>query len=433
MTGELDGYWPSRWPAEDGGPARRQTPSTESAFSLTGTGHVATSRSVFGANMIVTRDPGEVYLQGNTIGVPDTTSWVERIDPFTLEPEVRSPDLPGGPFWAGGIAAHRNGFLYITHARFCHKLDPITLEPVASCELPRPRPYNSLLILPDGHLVMKDFCGGSGLHAITNGDPGTELIVLEPDGLSPVASLVLDEGSIARLSAHVDAGSDTVPICVVGDASLHMITWDPAAQSLTATHPPRPYLTLEGQTFGWDAVIADGSAWFMDNGEGTALFGPSFRGKGTSTAPLHLVRFDLADPDIPPTLTEVCGLPNGIIANTPLVDPSRKIALAYDSSNSVMTAWRYGEARDALEPIWSEPRNHGGHLLLDDAAGLVLAFDFDHDRGRDQATILDITTGEVLDRIDTGSPVQAVLFPAPGWHDDLYTCSFTTVTRLHRP
>jgi hypothetical protein len=48
-----------------------------------------------------------------------------------------------------------------------------------------------------------------------------------------------------------------------------------------------------GQTFGWDAVIEDGFAWFLDNGDGTRGFGPSFRGKGVSTAPLHLVRVPL--------------------------------------------------------------------------------------------------------------------------------------------
>lgn len=74
MTGavdpELDGYWPSAWPAEDGGPTRRQTPRPGTGFSLTKPDHQATSRNAFGASMIVLRDPGEVYLQGSTIGGP---------------------------------------------------------------------------------------------------------------------------------------------------------------------------------------------------------------------------------------------------------------------------------------------------------------------------------------------------------------------------
>jgi hypothetical protein len=39
-------------------------------------------------------------------------------------------------------------------------------------------------------------------------------------------------------------------------------------------------------------------------------------------------------------------------------------------------------------------------------------------------------TSDELGRVDTGSPVQSLLFCAPGWHDDAYVVSFTTVTRL---
>jgi len=57
----------------------------------------------------------------------------------------------------------------------------------------------------------------------------------------------------------------------------------------------------------------------------------------------------------------------------------------------------------------------------------------DHDRARmsDQIVILDIATGRERLRVDSGSPVQSVLFGAPGWDRDLYLCSFTTLTRVH--
>ena len=49
-----------------------------------------------------------------------------------------------------------------------------------------------------------------------------------------------------------------------------------------------------GQTYGWDAVLALGAAWFLDNGEGSERYVGTFRGQGISSAPLHLVRVDLA-------------------------------------------------------------------------------------------------------------------------------------------
>ncbi|HUF84399.1 MAG TPA: hypothetical protein VMQ81_07395, partial [Acidimicrobiia bacterium] len=144
------------------------------------------------ATMVVLREPGEVYLQGNTIG-PDSVSFVEQIDPVSLEPLARSPDLPGGPFWPGGIAAHANGSLYVTYGRWCHRLGP-DCSLLASRELSQPRPYNSLLILPDGNLVMKDLdidCANKA-----------HLSVLERDRLEPVVDAVeVPEPSISRISA----------------------------------------------------------------------------------------------------------------------------------------------------------------------------------------------------------------------------------------
>jgi len=62
--------------------------------------------------------------------------------------------------------------------------------------------------------------------------------------------------------------------------------------------------------------------------------------------------------------------------------------------------------------------------------GELLTGDHDPARHAEQAVVLDIATGVELARADTGSPVQSVLFPAPGFGRDLYTCSFTTVSRL---
>jgi len=382
--------------------------------------------------MVVLRNPGEVFLQGNTMGGVNTTAWVERLHPETLATELRSPDLPGGPFWAGGIAVHANGDLYVTYGRYVHRVNPHTLEPIASCELPRERPYNSAVILPDGCLALKDFCGGSGAHAIGDGAQGSELLILSPDDLSILARRELPEGSIARLSAYTDSEGSPV-VLAVGDQHLHQIKWDATNETLTPAAAPRRYLRNQGQSFGWDAVVADGSAWFLDNGEGTSMFGPSFSGKGQATDPLHLVRIDLEHPDRDATLTEVCGLAGGIIANPPLISSSRKIAMGYDSGNGMLAAWSYSDDSTAdLVPLWTRHQHHAGHMLLDEPNGLALTFDYDHDRMMDVAVVLSLESGEEVHRNDTGSPLQAVLFPAAGWADDVYTVTFSSVTRLGR-
>lgn len=434
MSDELAGYFPSPWPAEDGGPTRRQAPrpaasaGSPDGFDLSGTRTLqATSRHVFAPTMCVLRQPGEVFLLAHTVG-PDTISWVERIHPESLETITRSPDLPAGPFWPGGIAAHADGSLYVTYGRFCHRLDPDTLEVMASQVLPRERPYNSLVVLPGGQLVMKDIGGGVGINRLTEGVTGSEVIVLEPGSLEPLARLELPEGSIARLSAMGD------DIYVVGESTCFRVVFDAGAARLQLDAAWRPqYRNLPGQTYGWDIVLSGGSGWFLDNGEGSEEFGGHFRGRGKSSAPLHLVRVAIGDATTgePVEMAEVCGEPGGVIANPPAVDADRRIAVGYDSGHGVLTAWSYDDDRPGLEPLWQRHQDHGGHMLRYPASGQLLTYDYDAARGTDQAVLLDISTGDELARVDTGSPVQCVLFPCVGWSDDAYVCTLATVTRLH--
>ena len=155
MSNQPAGYWPSPWPGEDAGPARRQIPLRTKGLGLRpGETLSVTSRLSIASTMVVLRDPGEVYLLCHTGGV-DTVSWVEQIHPETLEILRRSPDLPGKTLWPGGMAAHANGSLYVVFGRWAHRLSA-DLAVEASMELPRDRPYNSFVILPDGSLVTKD-------------------------------------------------------------------------------------------------------------------------------------------------------------------------------------------------------------------------------------------------------------------------------------
>ena len=93
----LDGYWPSPWPGEDGGPARRQAPHGSTGLDVVpGDPLSATFRLAPMCTMAVLRDPGEVFLLRHEMpGAGDTTATVERIDPVTLEPVVTSPPYFG--------------------------------------------------------------------------------------------------------------------------------------------------------------------------------------------------------------------------------------------------------------------------------------------------------------------------------------------------
>ncbi len=419
MTDHTPGYWPSRWPAEDGGPRRQESPRSGPGLRLEDGEHlVATTRDALVATMVVLRDPGEVYLLCHT-GGPDAISWVEQVDPISLETIRRSPDLLGGKTWPGGLAAHANGDLYVAFGRHAHRLGA-DLSVLASRALPRDRPYNSFVILPDGHLALKDF-GGELTDDIEDLDEEScELLALDPVSLATVSAVTLPERSVARLSADGD------DIYVVGVDHLWRVRWTGTDLVVDEAFQPR-YRTEPGQTYGWDAVIAGGAAWFLDNGEGTNGYAGSFIGQGISPGPLHLVRVDLSTAAV--TLTEICGLPNGIVANPPAVDAARAIAVGYDSANGVLAA--FDIAPDgALTPRWRRDQHHACHPILYPDTGELVTADYNSDRMMEQLVVLDISTGEERGRVDTGSPIQSPVFPATGFDRDLYYVSFAVLCRV---
>jgi hypothetical protein len=322
--------------------------------------------------------------------------------------------------WPGGLAAHANGSLHVVFGNHAHRLDT-ELAVVASRELPRVRPYNSFVTTDDGVLVTKDF-GGRLPHdppAAPAAQP-SELLALDPDSLEIGARCDLPEPSIARLSA------DANDIYVVGTTTLYRVRWDGTRLVLDVDFAAR-YRTIEGQTYGWDPVLALGAVWFLDNGEGSERYAGTFHGQGTATAPLHLVRVDLATQAV--TLTEICGLPGGLIANPPLVDEGRRIAVGYDSGNGVLAA--FDVADDGATTLrWRRDHDHACHLLLFPDTGELVTNDHDASRMHEDIVVLDIETGTERVRVPSGSAVQSVVFPAAGFDRDFYCCSFSTVTRV---
>ena len=96
---------------------------------------------------------------------------------------------------------------------------------------------------------------------------------------------------------------------MVGDTSLLRIVGTAAPcrrRSGPATDPA-------GQTYGWDCVIALGAAWFLDDGEGSEGTTAPSRARGLDGPPA--AGPGRTRPTVPATLTEVCGLPGGLIAN----------------------------------------------------------------------------------------------------------------------
>ncbi len=404
------------WAAEDGGPRRTQTVGGGLGLAP-GDRLAATTRMAPAVTMVVGgAAPGAgtggraLYLLRHGAG-EGATAVVERIDPVTLEPLATSAELAGGPVWPGGMAVAGDGSLHVVFGNHAHRLSP-DLEVLAACELPRARPYNSFVTVGGGVLVTKDF-GGSlpGAPVPADERQPCELVALDPQDLSVRARLALPEPSIARLSADDD------DVYVVGDNSLLRVRWDGAALVADGSFRPR-YRTRPGQGFGWDCVLAGGSAWFLDDGDGGEAFDGTLRGHGLATAPLQLLRVDLATGEV--AAAEICGRPGGLVVNPPVVDPGRGVAVGYDSGNGELV----GFDAATLAPRWRRSQDHGSHLLLYAGTGELVTGD------HADVVVLDIATGDELARVDTGSGMQSVLFPCPGWDRDFYVTTLFSVTRV---
>ncbi|OYY73121.1 hypothetical protein [Sphingomonas sp. 28-63-12] len=406
----MTGYFDSPWPGEDGTPDRGQAPRIGAA-ALTGPLR-NTARTTLMSTMTVLGRPGAVYLLTHDVlranlGLP-TRAQVERIDPETLAPIERSPRLPGGPMWPGGIAVHANGDLYVVYGRWAHRLDH-RCRVKAALHLPVNQPYNSFVILDCGLIVTKN---------LSDATPA-QLTVINPDTLRIVATLDCPEASIARLSATGDT------VYVVGVRSIFRYHWT-AGALVRDRDWQHDYVGDTRQSYGWDVVLALGQAWFMDNGR--HRYRTSMIGRGVSPTANRLIRVALDDSGDHAAI-EISGLPGGSITNPPLVDAARGIVIAFDSANRFLRAWRFDRAARALTPLW-ERAGFGcaSHMVLLSASGQIVTNDYR--RGGEEVVLLDIETGAEQGRTRIGGITQGVVFPSIGWSNDVYWCSMRRVARV---
>jgi hypothetical protein len=368
--------------------------------------------------MVVIREPGEIFLLCHG-GGDNAVSWLERIDADTLEATVRSVDLLGGKGWPGGVAAHANGSLYVVFGRFAHRLSP-ELSVLGSRELPRDRPYNSFVILSDGSIATKDFGGARPGDDSSFLSDDTEVVILEPESLEIVARCRLPEASIARLSALDDV------LYVVGSESLYRLRYDPQQVSLELDHEFTATYRSAGEGYGWDPVLADGAAWFLNNGQGSERYNGSLRGLGLATQSEEVLRVDLATREI--VRFEICDRPGAVVANPPAVDVERSIVVGYDTGNGVVTAWNY--ACTPATQLWSIDLNHGAHPILLERSGVVVLCDFDVEKSQEDIVGINLESGAEVFRVTSGSPVQSMLFGAVSEANEIYFCSFLALTKI---
>ncbi len=411
------GYLDSPWPGEDGGPQRLQTPRRGAGLGLRGGEKLAcVTRNTLMSTMTVLGAPGEVYLLTHSVlraklGLP-TTSQVEQIDPLTLTTIRRSPRLPGGPMWPGGMAIHCNGDMYVVYGCYLHRLNR-RCDLQASLRLPIDQPYNSFVILDNGLLVAKN---------LSDHTPA-RLSVVDAQSMTPAcADTDCPEPSIARLSSIGNT------VYVVGIRSIFRYHWSDADKRLLFDpHWRFDYIGSSKQSYGWDVVLDGQHAWFMDNGK--HRYRHKMIGAGVHHTANRLIRVSMTDAHDHTSL-EVCGLAGGSITNPPLVDLQRHIVIGYDSANCHLQAWRFDLERHTLTPLWHKSAfGCASHMILYADTGELVVNDYR--RNGEEVVLLKIETGVELARVRSGGLTQGVVFPSTGWNRDFYWSSMGRLARVY--
>ncbi len=423
----LDGYYPSTWPAECGGPRRQKLVGSPGPKVEPGERLLSTLRQTGGWSvMLVQRGEGELYVQGGAGLLPgdfppvyrregETAGWLERVDPITLETLARSPELPsGGHLWCGAVVVHENGDLYVVNGRYCHRLDP-DCRVVAEHELPVDAPYNGLLILSDGNLIMKNLGHDSSVPC--------SFSVLEPERLQPIGDpLVISEACMGRFSCD---RSDTGEFVYFTSATrVYRLRYGAGKLTLDPGWHGSYDVAGEDQADGWDTCLGSDSLWMMDMGRP-----PQWR--GGASAPQRAFRFSLDDPSQRDVLVAF-GLPDAFNPGPPLYDPERRILVAYDMRNAKVGAWRF-EGPERLGPLWQRDfRSSVQMILYSDTGELVLEDAAVGDPAGGSVVIVDIQTGSELGRAPSGTPMLGGMFLCPGFGRDLYAASTSgAISRIY--
>ncbi len=427
-TKVCQGYYNSPWSGEDGGPQRLQSATGISGLNIQPGDKLVkkASRRLCTGNMVVLREPGEVYLMHvdslrDKIGM-SCSSYVEKLDPRTLKPIKSSGPLPGGIWWPGGFNVHANGDLYVTFGRYIHRLNP-DCELVKSYQLPQNLPYNSHVVLDNGFIITKPIAA--------EGD--TQLLVIDPDSLTEACPAVqMPEPSISRLSSYGNT------VYVTGVKTIYRYHFDADTRTLTLDEQwSLDYVGNTTQEYGWDPVIDDNNIWFMDNGRHTmGKTSLSMLNAGVNPTPNNLIRVsqhDCNDYDIIP----ICDKSFGAVTDPPLYCPQRRIVVAYDSSNAVVQGWRHNPETQQLTKLWTRDGfGMGGHTIYYPDTGEIVTADyqslktFKGLKHGEQSVILDIETGREKARLPMGNYMQSCCFPSPGFKRDYYWLGLDKLTYI---
>jgi hypothetical protein len=196
------------------------------------------------------------------------------------------------------------------------------------------------------------------------------------------------------------------------------------------------------QGLAWDACLSANACWVMDCGDvpsvrmihttspngrfdtppGREL---SWRHPAPWTGAQRLVRVHTETAEV--DVVEPFGTPGGGIIAPPVHVPEHDMAIAWDSVNGGLAGVATGGAD--LDVAWHLDVRPSMQPVVFPESGELVINDFTED-GNDDLIVVDIASGELLDRVPTGSRIANGMFLTAGDARDIYYCTTTTLARV---
>ena len=149
----------------------------------------------------------------------------------------------------------------------------------------------------------------------------------------------------------------------------------------------------------------------------------SWRQPAPWDGPQRLHRIDLDSGDV--ATVAPFGTPGGGIIAPPVVVPEHRRAIAWDSINGGLA----GVDTDTLAVEWTLDVRPSMQPVVFPESGELVINDFGAD-GIDHLVVVDVVTGTLLDRVDTGSRIANGMFLTAGTARDVYYCSTLALVRV---
>jgi hypothetical protein len=355
----------------------------------------------------VSREPDELYVIAGMGPIPN---YIAKVNPLTLD-LIKKTELNLGTadYWPPSIVIHANGYIYVTAQNICYKLTP-DIDIVSYYILPIiDGKYNSMKAFSDGNLICKGL--GSTYSSVTLLDQNLKPIIPE---------LVLPEKSYGRLAVHIRNNKEY--LYVTCDTILLRYQYIPGAMPRLEKDKGWSYKYRRAssrlQTGGGVASFIDDNAYFVDN----ASSNPKPLG------PIHLMRVNLDDSRDAQRFMPFGRLRRGYRFNKHLTDPINGIIVVGDTTNSKMAGYRY-LGNNEFEELWLKDYESG--IVCSSSSSTKQLYVTDLKDGYDNIVILDIETGEELNRIVTSSTYISLAGVTFGWNNDVFCVCGNSSVRLH--